>query len=189
MAEKKNAEVIGIGDLIRQTIEKGGNDPFVAEIKKRYDAGVPQPDEVAIDLVQNYLQDLQGSAIFDNFPFTVGQAEFLDKFVSESTDWSSLIIYIKIDPEIAVRRATSRKVCTSCGAIYAAIDEMVCEKCGGSLMVRTDDSQEVMRTRISHYLPKIKEVIDYYKQKDAKVIEIDGGKTVSQVTKEIDSKI
>jgi len=189
LAKKIQAKVIGIGDLIRETIENGGGDPFVVEIKKRYDEGTPQPDEVAIDLVTKYLGTIDGDVIFDNFPFSHGQAEFIKSYIAKHQEWQIVVIYIELDPETAIDRATSRKICSGCGTIYEATDEMICEKCGGSLVVRTDDNEETVRARISQYSPKIDEVIRYFENHGDKIIKIDGEKTIEQVSAEITEKL
>lgn len=189
LAEKEGIKVIGMGDLIRSAIDGDVNDPFIAEIKNRYDKGVPQPDGVAIDLVKKYLNSLDNGIIFDNFPFTTGQANFLEEFIKDNNEWSHKVIYINLDPETAIKRVTSRKICSECGTIYGATDEMICEKCGGSLIVRADDNEETARTRIEHYLPKIREVIEFYAERGIPVIEVDGEKSIDDVTKEIFSKL
>lgn len=189
LAEKEGIKVIGMGDLIRAAIDGDINDPFVAEIKSRYDKGVPQPDSVAIDLVKKYLGSLENGIIFDNFPFTAGQALFLEDFIKDNSKWDHKVIYINLDPESAIKRVTSRKICSECGTIYGATDEMICEKCGGSLVVRADDNEETVRTRIGHYLPKIREVIDFYTERNIPIIEVNGEKSIEAVTKEIFSKL
>ncbi|MEI6499017.1 MAG: nucleoside monophosphate kinase [bacterium] len=185
LSEKFGLSIVGVGNLVREEMKKNSDDPFVADIKKRYDAGIPQPDEVAIDLVKNYLEEHQEGVIFDNFPFREGQAKFIDQYIDEHPKFEGpVVIYIKIAPETAVKRVTSRRVCSECGAIYAASDEMICDKCGGSLIVRADDNEETMRKRIDFYLPRIKEMVEYYSKKN-KVIIIDGEKSVSEVSKSI----
>jgi len=189
LAKKIDAKVIGIGDLIRETIENGGDDPFVVEIKKRYDEGTPQPDAVAIDLVTAYLGNIDLDVIFDNFPFSAGQANFISDYLSNHDDWKIIIIYIKLDSETAIRRATSRKICSGCGAIYETTDEMICEKCGGSLIVRADDNEETVRARIGQYLPKINDVIEYFEKNNSKIIKVDGEKSIESVSTEIAQKL
>lgn len=180
-------EIIGVGDLIRRVIEKDLEDPFVIEIKKRYDDGVPQPDEVVNDLVSDKLKMLSKDVILDNYPFSTGQAEYLDSFIEthEINFNKPVIIYIKVDPLIAIKRATSRKVCSGCGTIYGVTDEMICEKCGSSLIVRADDNTETIEARIRHYFPRINEVVTHYRSLGGKLLEIDGEKSVSDVTEEI----
>lgn len=189
LAKKLGLKIVGMGDLIRETMAGDLSDPFVAEIKKRYDAGTPQPDSVAIDLVKNYLAALETGVILDNFPLTAGQSEFLDKFLNIHSDWDFVLLYIKVDPETAIKRVTTRKVCSECGSVYGATDEMICEKCGGALIVRTDDNEDIMRTRIEHYLPKIRETLAYFADKDFKVFDIGGEGTVEEVAEELQSKL
>jgi adenylate kinase len=193
LAEKhKIRRIVGVGDLVRDIMEEDENssDPFVKSIKERYDAGIPQPDDVAIDLVRRYLGNSTTSVIFDNFPFTSAQADFVEEWIESHDDWDKhVIIYIHVDPEEAVKRAITRKVCTECGAIFGTTDEMICEKCGGSLMVRADDNEDTMRKRIEVYLPHIKEVLEYYRRLGDRIIEVDGNKPVAEVTAEIESKL
>lgn len=186
------ANPIGIGDLIREVIESSAdNDPFVSEIKKRYNAGTPQPDEVAIDLLTRKIESTDSDIVLDNFPFTEKQATFLDQFIAKNAAKydGPKVIYIKVDPEIAVKRVTTRKVCSDCGSIFGSTDEMICEKCGGALVVRSDDNVDTVRTRIEHYLPKIAEVIDYYKSTGRDIWEINGENTVAEVSAEINRKL
>jgi len=192
LAEKLGvAKPIGIGDLVREVIDTDSTDPFVVEIKERYNAGTPQPDSVAIDLLEKKLNAVNSDIILDNFPFTTGQAKFLEDYVASHEEMfnNPVIIYIKVDPDTAIRRTTLRKVCSECGQIFAATDDMICEKCGGSLIVRSDDNVETVRTRIEHYLPKINEVIDYLKNSDWKVAEINGETTPAEVSKEIANEL
>lgn len=190
-AQREKLETVSSGDLIRNIISSGGDDPFVVDIKKRYDEGIPQPDEVVIDLFDKFLDQAKGSVVLDNFPFSIGQADFLAQYIKNHADeWSGVtIVYIDLDPEIAIKRAISRKICSSCGTIYGPIEDMVCEKCGGSLIVRSDDNEETMRTRINHYIPRLNDLVRYYEKSDAKFIKIDGSKTIPEVTEIIGQKI
>lgn len=191
LADKMNISLVSAGDLIRKIIKSSESDPFISEIKKRYDAGIPQPDEVVVDLFKKFLDEASGSVILDNFPFSKGQAEFLTNYIGENDEhWDKpKIIFIKLDPEVAVRRAITRKICTECGSIYGAISEMICEKCGGSLIVRSDDNEDTMRTRIKQYIPRLNELVEYYKNGNGDLIEIDGDKSVSEITSLIEKRI
>src|SRR3989344_6593101 len=189
LAKRLGAKVIGIGDLIRTTIDANNNDPFIVEIRDRYNKGDPQPDSVAIDLVKKYLVHIDSDVIFDNFPFSLGQSQFITDFITENTNWKIIIIYLELEPETVIKRIISRKICVSCGTIYESSDEMICEKCGGSLIVRSDDNEDIARTRIGQYLPKIKEVINYFESKSGKIIRIDGEKSDSEVSAEITEKL
>lgn len=191
LATKKGIkEVVGIGALARALMKDESADPFILEIKKQYESGKPLSDEVSIDLMRQYLENSTSNIILDNFPFTLAQADFVEKFIDEHEDWSGpIVVYIKVSEEAAIKRATSRKVCPDCGAIYGVTDEMICEKCGGSLIVRSDDNVETVRKRLETYMPNINLMLRHYEEKRIPVIEINGEKTVPEVEAEIDSKI
>ena len=190
LADFLNIKMVSAGDLIRGIMTNDSGDPFVQEIKKRYDAGTPQPDEVVVDLFAKFLNESEDSVILDNFPFSLGQATFLDLYIKNHAKWRGpVIVFISLDPEIAIKRAISRKICTECGMIYGVTDEMICEKCGGSLVVRSDDNEETMRTRIGHYLPRLNSLVEFYNKKDSLLLKISGDKSVLEVSKEIKQKI
>ena len=182
-------KVVGIGVLMREIIEmEDSKDPFVLEIKKRYFEGIPQPDLVAIDLVKKYLdQDHDRHIILDNFPFSIQQMNFLKEYIaSSSNEWRGpIIIHLKSDPETIVRRAIFRKVCPSCETIYGDTDEVICEKCGSSLIIRPDDNEETLRKRISYYIPRIREIVEEAQRQNLSVVEIDGMQTINNVAKEL----
>lgn len=191
LAEKLGVSIVGMGDLIREEMKKDSSDPFVAAIIGRYNTGTPQPDDVAVKLLENYLESSAKDVILDNFPLTEGQAKFLSDYLSKHNEWQGpIVIYINLDPEIAIKRAITRKICSNCKAVYGAMDDIdKCTKCGGELIIRSDDNEEVMRKRIGHYVPMIDETINYYKSIDGTIIEIDGTKTVPEVTAEVEEKL
>lgn len=186
-AKKRNLRIIGIGDLIRAAMETGDlKDPFFAEIKKRYKGGVPQPDDVVFDLVRSELEKIGTGIVFDNFPFSNRQAEYLDKFLDENA-WGKLtVIYLEVDPETVVKRVVYRRVCSECKSVYIGGDTNICEKCGGALISRADDNEETIRKRIKHYLPRIEEIVARYGQN---VLKINGEPPIAEVEKEIERKI
>lgn len=187
-AEKRGLQVVGTGDLIRDAIGNGDlRDPFFAEIKKRYDEGIPQPDDVMFDLVKNVLVKLENGVVFDNFPFSDKQADYLDKYLVEN-NWQQLtLIYLRVDPETVVKRVVHRRVCSECKSVYVGGETDICEKCGGALITRADDNEETIRKRIGHYLPRIEDMIKRYGEN--RVIQINGELTIPEVTTELEQKI
>jgi len=183
-------EVVGIGALARSLMKEESSDPFLMEIKRQYESGKPLSDEVSIDLMRQYLEGSEGSIILDNFPFTLAQAAFVEDFISKHDDWfGPVVLYIRVSEDAAIKRATSRKVCPDCGAIFGVTEEMICEKCGGSLIVRTDDNVETVRKRLETYLPNINLMLKHYEQIGVSVVDIDGEKTVLEVEAEINAKL
>ena len=183
--------IVSAGDLVRKMIELDPADPFIADVKKKYDEGIPQSDEIVIDLVKDYLTHTSESTVFANFPFSTPQAKFIFDFVEENSSSfiDPVLVFIKTDPETSVKRAISRKVCSSCDAVYGVTDDMICEKCGGALIVRSDDNEDTVRERVARYLPKTREVVEYYRTHGGTVHEINGEQSVLDVAKEIESKL
>ena len=53
VAAKINAEIVGIGDLVREAISDGNfSDENIVEIKSNYNKGIPQCDEIAGKLLE-----------------------------------------------------------------------------------------------------------------------------------------
>jgi adenylate kinase len=81
-----------------------------------------------------------------------------------------------------VKRLSTRKICHDCGNSVIDIEGTAekCPKCGGSLIIRSDDKKEVVRSRIANYLPLITELKSYY-QSRGELIEIDGQGTIEDI--------
>lgn len=184
-----DAIVISMGDEIRKELQDADlNDPFYSEMKRLYDHGVPQPDNVAIDIVKKRLANLTGNIIFDNFPFSKNQSELFFNICDElGVNYPKLII-IDISAEESVHRVVYRRVCADCGHITADIGENICDKCGGSMISRADDNEETVKARIKNYLPRIAEVKSFFEEKGL-VCEIDGSGSIEEVSQLISSKI
>ncbi|MEK7096488.1 MAG: nucleoside monophosphate kinase [Patescibacteria group bacterium] len=189
LSRKENLPIVGIGELIRKEIESSNpKDPFVAEINKRYIEGTPQPDDIVFDLVKKELEKRETGIIFDNFPFSFEQANMLNNYAKEKKWREPLVIYLKIDPESSVNRIIHRKVCSICGKIYIESETTMCESCGGALVSRADDKEEVVRKRIGQYIPRIEEVTRLFKQAGRLII-IDGEKSIQEVKEEIERSL
>ena len=76
------------------------------------------------------------------------------------------VIYLEVDKEVALKRATGRVTCSNCGSIYNIyfdnIKDNKCNNCGNELSKRMDDTEEKFNTRFDTYLNNTKPVIDYY---------------------------
>lgn len=191
-ADSRGYDLIGMGDLIREEIENGDpNDPLIKEMVQRYDDGLVQKDEIVFDLIIKKLEEFKKSdkegIVLDNFPFSFQQAQYLSNYIEKNDFDEPTIVNVNIAPETALRRITQRRICPQCDAIYSShIEE--CKKCHVPLVTREDDNVETVKTRIDEYLPQIKEIDDYYRN-IGRVVDIDGEKSVPEVTEEINTKL
>ncbi|OQA04487.1 MAG: Adenylate kinase [bacterium ADurb.Bin400] len=180
---------IGIGDLIRTAIENGPeDDPLVTEMKKNYDSGIPQPDHIVFPLLEEKLKNCKNGVVFDNFPFSHDQARFLQGYASKHSWDQPVIIYLNVDPETAIKRMMSRRICDNCGAVFIASQAQVCDQCGGKLIARADDNEETIRTRIDYYYPRIQEMVKLFSP-TGRVLVIDGEPSIKQVAIAIEKQI
>lgn len=165
--EKHGFLQLSTGDVLRAAIKAGT--PVGLEAKTYMDAGKLVPDNVMIGVVGDYLNANKGkSIIFDGFPRTVEQAESLGKMMAEQGTKIDKAIYFKINPQILVKRLTGRRVCTNCGEIYhietkPSTAAGVCDKCGGTIVHRTDDKEDVIIERLQQFEKNTGPTIEYYR--------------------------
>ncbi len=165
ISEKYNILHISTGQIFRENIQQ---ETMIGLKAKEYiDAGKLVPDEVTVEMVKERIsrQDCQHGFLFDGFPRTVNQAEELSKF-SEI----DLVINFKADQEVVMQRLTGRRTCNKCGATFHVVNippkvEGVCDKCGGEIVQRSDETPEVIRERLKVYEEQTAPLIGYYKEK------------------------
>ncbi|MFA7243735.1 MAG: nucleoside monophosphate kinase [Patescibacteria group bacterium] len=189
MAKKMKVTVFGMGNLIRKELENADfSDPFYKEMKERYDKGIPQPDEIAVDIIKKNIDGIEGDIVLDNFPFTKNQSDLFFEMCKDLGIDKPVCVWIKIEPESALNRILNRKVCSKCGKNFIGGTATICDACGGSLISRADDKAEVVENRISIYKPRIDDVVEEFKNQ-AILIEINGEQTIPEVEKEIEEKV
>lgn len=183
---------ISSGQLIRDAIANNDGSDFFQEIKKRYNRGQLQPDNVALKLVESRVASLQPDqgVIFDSFPINITQAKLLDSIINKYNFDQPTFIMLNITPDEALERLSKRRVCSNCGAPYInnKQETIMCAKCGQPLVTRSDDDVNVVRKRISEYLPLLKDLSAYYSD-NGRFVEIDGQGDIDQVFKLISSKL
>jgi adenylate kinase len=149
------------------------------------------PDEITIQMVLERLSapDCQAGAILDGFPRNIQQAEALKKAMARQSKAIDMVIYIKVSQEELLRRLSGRWICRNCQAPYHAIDspprvEGRCDRCGGELFQRADDTVETVKKRLEVYFTETSPLIDYYK-KAGKLLEVNGVGGVNEVNQRI----
>lgn len=176
---------ISTGDMFRAAVKEGTElGKKAAECMK---SGALVPDEVTIGIVKERLSkaDCAKGFILDGFPRTVEQADALEKILLDLNLSLDRVVNINVPAEELIERAVGRRICKKCGATYHVkfnpSKGKECEKCGGELYQRADDTEETMRNRLRVYEESTRPLIEYYK-KMGKYAEIDGRDTIEQVT-------
>jgi len=181
LARRWGLKHLSSGDLLRQAVEKGS--PLGREAQKYMDKGVLVPDEVVIGLILEQLQGQDG-VVLDGFPRTLEQARVLDQALGKGGVERALLL--RVEPGEMVRRLSSRWTCRNCQAPYNLMtnpprEKGKCDRCGGELYQRPDDTPAGIRKRLEVYTAQTTPVIEYYKEK-GRLLEVDGGGGAEEVS-------
>ena len=167
LVEKYNVPQISTGDIFRKNIKEGT--ALGKKAQEYMNAGQLVPDELVIDLVKDRLMqdDCANGYLLDGFPRTIYQAEQLDKFLAENGQKLDAVINFTVGHETLMDRLTGRRVCKKCGAGYHVRNippkvEGICDRCGGELEQRKDDTRETAEKRIAVYEESTAPLIGYY---------------------------
>jgi adenylate kinase len=175
---------ISTGDMFRAAIKN--ETPLGKKVKEILGRGDLVPDELTVDLVRERLTqaDAAKGYILDGFPRTIPQAEALEKFQDLDA-----VIDFAIDDELVVKRLSGREICKNCGAIYHVTNmpskvKSVCDKCGGPLYTRPDDSLESITNRLDVYRKQTEPLIAFYRGKKL-LRQIDSSKSPEDTHRQI----
>ncbi len=184
---------VASGDLFRYNLK---NETSLGLQAKRYmDQGELVPDDITIAMVLDRLSrpDCEKGALLDGFPRTVTQAQALDEALAEQGHAIDLVLNIQVPEEELIARVTGRRLCRNCGASYhikfnPPEEPGICDKCGGELYQRDDDTEETARKRLEVYEEQTKPVLDYYDNKGI-LVDIDGDQSIDEVTQALHAAI
>lgn len=184
---------VSTGDMLRAAVKN--QTTMGLEAKRYMDAGDLVPDSVVIGIVKERLQEPDTGAGFllDGFPRTIPQAEALDDSLASIGRGVSKALAILVDEDELVRRLTGRRICRECQTPFhvmfspPAVDG-VCDKCGGELYQRDDDSEATVRNRLAVYNQQTEPLIAYYDRQGV-LARIDGEQSPAAVYEELKEAI
>lgn len=191
LAEKLPANYLVTGDIIRQIRQE--NSPLGKAVKARYDQGLPQPDEVIVDIFKAKVKELLAQSqykrlILDGFPRSLNQAQILDQFAQEINFPLPYFIYLAVQPQSVVERLSKRLFCQQCFASYQPKDQeyqsKICSRCGSKLWWRDQDQPAIVKIRIAKEKEILDQLINYYQQKH-RLITVDGEPAIDQVHQQV----
>ncbi len=169
MVKKYHIAHISTGDILRGEVAAGTEAGKQAEALMK--SGKLVPDELVADMVRRRIAapDCRRGFILDGFPRTIRQAELLEDALLEQKLSLDQVIYLEVDDETLLRRLTARLNCWGCDAIYNKIamppkKEGVCDRCGGELFQRPDDSPETAQARLKVFYEQTAPLVDFYRK-------------------------
>jgi len=144
LVEKYNLVHISTGDIFRN--EVGNKTELGMKAKSYMDKGELVPDEVVIGMLFSTMdryKDANGF-VFDGFPRTIVQAEKFDEMLASRSMSISHVVSLDVVDEELIKRLVKR----------------------GLESGRADDTEEVIRQRLTVYNKQTKPLLEYYSKKN-----------------------
>ena len=157
-------DVIAMGDIFREIMKQ--ETELGRKVKGYVEKGLLVPDDIVIEVLKQRLTQIpKGKGfILDGYPRTLKQAEALEQIAEID------VILLQMVPDwIIIERLSTRRICRNCGTVYNVRFlkpkvENVCDKCGGPLYQRSDDTPEVIKKRIQVYQEQTSPLLQHYKE-------------------------
>ncbi|RMG31249.1 MAG: adenylate kinase [Gammaproteobacteria bacterium] len=160
---------ISTGDILRAAVRDGTE--LGKKAKAYMDAGDLVPDELIMGIMRERLQqpDAAKGFLLDGFPRTIPQAEQLKTLLEELGIQLDAAVNLDVPREVILERLTTRRTCVQCGEIYNVKSkppkvEGVCDKCGGQVVQRDDETEEAIAKRLDVYNEKTAPLVDFYEK-------------------------
>ena len=152
---------VSTGAMLRDAVQLGT--PLGVQVKDIMERGGLIDDNLITDVVRARLErpDAAAGFLLDGYPRTVPQGRALDDFMTGKAPLT--IVEIVLSEAEILRRLAARMICSECGVnSQDDRDYANCVNCGGRLVPRADDAQEVVRNRIAVYHRQTAPLVDYY---------------------------
>jgi len=169
LEERYQIPQLAMGDMLREAVRN--QTPVGLKAKDYLDRGALVPDAVIVEVMCERLgkSDCAKGFILDGFPRTIGQAEALEKLLSDIKQKLFAAINLDVPDRDVIERLSGRRTCKSCGTPYHVrfsppTKGSMCDKCGGELIHRSDDREETIRARLGVYRDQTAPLIRYYEQ-------------------------
>lgn len=170
MVERWGLPQVSTGDILRTAVREGT--ALGTEAKGFMDRGELVPDRVVIGIIEERVRqaDCREGFILDGFPRTIPQAEALEKILSGMGRSIGHVVSIEVHDEELVARLAGRRICRACQEPYhllfnpPKVDDK-CDRCGGEVYQRADDSEATVRQRLKVYHSQTSPLIDFYGKK------------------------
>lgn len=179
---------ISTGNILRDAVKNATE--LGRQAKEYMDKGELVPDELIISLMRERISkpDTEKGVILDGFPRTTTQAVALDGMLDDLKRPLDAAVLIDVDPEVIVKRLSSRRMCKECGRIGTSSDGDSCPSCGGEMYQREDDNETTVRNRLDVYEKSTSPLIDYYRGSEI-LVSIDGDRDPEEVYSDIKASI
>jgi len=182
------------GDILR---EKAKESSLLGRKIKQiiYRKGGLVPDEVMSEILEDWLKnkDIKKGIIFDGFPRSLKQYQFLEELLAKGGEKITKVIFLKVGQQVVINRLSSRRICPKCDFEYNLVTRLpkkdeICDFCQVKLVQRADDTPKVIRARLKTYFKITQPIINLAREKGI-LVEVDGEKKIEEIHQEILEKL
>lgn len=156
-------------------------------VRKILAMGQLVPDREMTSYLTAFLdqKNLYDDIIFDGFPRTLPQYEFLKEWLDKRKVRLDLVLVITISKEETVRRLSARRFDSQTGKIYNLItDRPPADLDTEKLIQREDDKPEAIEERLALYKNQTEPLISKLRV-DSKVVEVDGERPIGVIAADL----
>jgi len=170
------------GAYLRRVAEKN------EAVRKTLEEGKLVLDEEMTSYLTAFLdqQNLYDNIVFDGFPRTLTQYDFLKSWLTSRGVKLDLVIVLTISDEETVRRLSTRRTDPETGGIYNFITNPPPAGVDVSRFIqRDDDKPEAIKERLNLYKERTEPLIAELK-KETKVVEINGERPIEVIASDLE---
>ena len=168
LTEMDGSVQISTGDILRAAVKAG------TELGKKAEAAMKAGELVSDDLIMGIMgerlkeDDCKAGFLLDGFPRTSPQADALKGLLENMGIKLDAVVNLVVPREEILNRLTTRRTCVDCGAIYNVRsnppkEEGVCDKCGGDVVQRDDETEEAISKRLDVFNEQTAPLVEYYR--------------------------
>jgi adenylate kinase len=168
LTEMDGSVQISTGDILRAAVKAG------TELGKKAEAAMKAGELVSDDLIMGIMgerlkeDDCKAGFLLDGFPRTIPQADALKVLLENMGIKLDAVVNLVVPREEILNRLTTRRTCVDCGEIYNVRSnppkkEGVCDKCGGDVVQRDDETEEAISKRLDVFNEQTAPLVEYYR--------------------------
>ena len=185
LADYFDARLISTGDMFRRNVRS--ETPLGLKAKSYMEAGELVPDDIVTEMLLQELDRSPNGFVLDGFPRTIPQAQALETALAERGRPLQSVLKFVLPDEVAVARLAGRRTCARCERTYnvelkKTKVEGICDNCGGELVQRDDDREEIVRHRHEVYHRDTEPLQTFY-WKRGLLREVDAVGEVEEITR------
>ncbi|MBI5881627.1 MAG: adenylate kinase [Elusimicrobia bacterium] len=186
VAERYGLTHLSTGDIFRAEMAAKTSVGLKAEGYVK--SGQLVPDSIVTEMVAGRM-DPAKKYLLDGFPRNLEQAHCFAGDLGHLKMTVNLVVYLNLPEAEVVKRLSSRRSCGKCGEVYNLLSSPpkasgVCDKCGGAVIQREDDTENTVRKRLLVFRDLTEPLVAYYKA-EGLIKEVDAAGGIDGVTKSV----